>query len=120
VAISLERGIFTAVLGIAGGGAVMIAPTQLWIGYTMIALAVVIAIWGVRINGRPWWRRRPDIPEPGRKDAHIQIGQIGEADLRNNETGSRPLLQSDKIGKLRASGNRLGQSQGRDHDEEKK
>jgi hypothetical protein len=34
-------GIFLALIGLLGAGAIMIAPQQLWIGWTLIAIAVV-------------------------------------------------------------------------------
>ena len=65
MAISLERGVFSVVLGLGGTGAVMMWPEQWWIGVALIVAAVLFLLWGVRINGnrlwQPWWRRR--LPE---------------------------------------------------------
>ena len=40
-----EIGIVVGFLALAGGGAIMVFPDQLWIGWTMIAIAVIGFIW---------------------------------------------------------------------------
>jgi hypothetical protein len=34
----------------------LIAPEQLWIGWSLIALAITLVVWGVTIDGDHWWK----------------------------------------------------------------
>lgn len=54
---SLHQGVPTGAFGLAGTGAIMIAPTQLWIGYVLLACAGSLFLWGLRINGQHLWGR---------------------------------------------------------------
>lgn len=42
----------------------MIWPDRHIIGYAFFLAAFLLFIWGIRINGRPWWARREPVDEP--------------------------------------------------------
>ena len=71
--INLEKGVWSTGLGMAGGGAVVIMPAQIWVGYCLLAASATLFIWGVRINGRHLWQRwwRPLEPAPEQPDQPI-------------------------------------------------
>ncbi|MBL8649295.1 MAG: hypothetical protein JNL35_02695 [Sphingopyxis sp.] len=56
--VGLKSGIWTAVLGLAGGGAVVIWPDARWVGYLLLGFAALALVWGVTIRGKSWWARR--------------------------------------------------------------
>lgn len=62
--IGFQKGVWSTVLGLAGGGAVMIWPDQIYIGYSLLVAAFLLAGWGFTINGNQWWRR----PSPKKRD----------------------------------------------------
>jgi hypothetical protein len=78
--IRLHPGVWTnaASLTLAGGGAVTAATaTQAAvtaIGYVGILLGVALFVWGIRINGRPWWRYRPWRPKLSQLYLYAQPG----------------------------------------------
>ena len=55
---SLEKGIYSAALGISGGGVSMIDNAPDWIGYSLIGAALLILTWGLKFNGRHLWQIR--------------------------------------------------------------
>ncbi len=57
--IKFQQGVWTACLGLAGGGAVILWPTQTLIGCGLLVAAAMLAIWGITIDGKHWWKRRP-------------------------------------------------------------
>jgi len=71
--IGLQPGVWTTALGLAGGGAIVIAPYQMLIGYGLLATAAGVFLWGVRINGRHWWQRRKALEQASPSDPHRAI-----------------------------------------------
>jgi hypothetical protein len=53
--ISLQAGAFTTALGLLGGGAIVVAPSQLWIGYSLMVAALLLLAWGIKIDDQHWW-----------------------------------------------------------------
>ena len=35
----------------------MLAPTQLWIGWSLIGVSAVLIAWGVKSDGEHWWHK---------------------------------------------------------------
>jgi hypothetical protein len=55
MAISLERGVFSGVLGLGGTGAIMMWPDQWWLGAFLLVAAGLLLIWGIRIREEHVW-----------------------------------------------------------------
>lgn len=59
--LSFERGAPSAAAQLVGGGLLVTAPvysTEWWIGSGLFAFGISLLIWGLRVNGRPWWQRK--------------------------------------------------------------
>ena len=74
--IRLHQGVWTTFLGLVGGGAVTLWPSQIMIGYALIAAAILLAIWGLTIDGGHWWKRIPRLKLPFHRRGQMYIGQI--------------------------------------------
>lgn len=112
--IGIQSGVTTAAIGIAGGGAIMIAPAQTWIGYSILAVAALVFLWGIKIDNRHWWsRKRPLTPE--REDTHpsaphVIVGEVGEFRATENDvTSERTFVSIQKADKIEIDRNRLGE-----------
>lgn len=98
--INLEKGVFSGFLGSAGGTAMFLWPEK-WLGAFLLATAFAILVGGIRLDGRPWWRRRtPDMPKMS-PQARLQIRDLREGTFDGiQDQSDRPFLKSKKIGKL--------------------
>lgn len=75
--ISLQNGVWTSVLGLAGTGAIMIWPTQTIIGAMLLGAALLLAIWGLKIDGRHWWKRSDQTVTPSKwQPLHLALRYI--------------------------------------------
>ena len=74
--IRLHQGVWTTFLGLVGGGAVTLWPSQIMIGYALIAAAILLAIWGLTIDGEHWWKRILRLRLPFHRRGQMYIGQI--------------------------------------------
>lgn len=102
MAVSLERGVFSAFVGVGGAGAVVMWPAQWWIGAGLMALAVLILLWGVRINGKHvwqrWWQRETFIPAAAQQPEPNPILFAGFIEARHtpieNHTAIRLVVRN--------------------------
>lgn len=55
--VTIERGVYSAAVAVAGAGLVIVVPNQAWVGWTLVTLGVLLLLWGFRLNGSPVWRK---------------------------------------------------------------
>lgn len=84
--IHLSPGTFSAVVGIGGTGLALMYPEQRWIGEALIGVAILILIFGVRIEG---WRF-----EIGWR----WLGALGQVALRKAAVVSYERTQGKAVG----------------------
>lgn len=56
--ISIQAGVYSTFVGLAGAGAVIIWPDRIYFGYCLMGAAVAMLAWGIEIDGRHWWQRK--------------------------------------------------------------
>ena len=67
MAVRLHQGVYSGSVGLFGAGIVILLPSAKIVGWLLIAAAVSLALWGIKIGDRHWWDRAPEnggVPVP--------------------------------------------------------
>jgi hypothetical protein len=90
--IRLQHGVWAAAIGLSGAGADIMWPQEPFVAYGFFLAAGLLAIWGVRINGRhiwgKWW---------GSDDLGTPQPQTPLAPLTQTHSGSGSNIIADNV-----------------------
>jgi hypothetical protein len=117
--VKVERGVYSAAVAVAGAGMVVLAPNHAWVGWMLLALALALLLWGIRLNDHPIWRRsgahsedsvdQPQTTSQAGQGAtvtggNIQAGRGGDAQFWGGGGGGGGGLSVMPDGSIQAGG----------------